>query len=278
MLGLLLAAALGAVGTVGYLTFLRPADNPPADACSEGAKPGTRPIVVAAGASMTQGALGADWIGTLRTRPQHQGYDLVNAGVNGNTTADLRRRIDTDVVACRPAAVTLLIGTNDVRNGVPLEQYRDNLRAIVDRVKTRTTAHIALMSLPPLGENLDAEINRSLRGYNAAIKEIATSAGVAYLPVHEQMVEVLRRGRGNRPDYAFSFVHAFASAAQHYLLGRSWDQVAHSGGMELFVDHIHLSDRGGTIVADLASTWLSSLQGGQGARRMADLDAVRSTD
>ncbi|MFC7103334.1 GDSL-type esterase/lipase family protein [Nonomuraea rubra] len=113
-ISLLLAAALCAAGTVAYLTFLRPADHPPADAC---ATPATGPRVVAAGASMTQGSLGADWVASLRA--SFPTYEFVNAGNNGDTTADLLNRVDTDIVACRPAAVTLLIGTNDVRNGVP---------------------------------------------------------------------------------------------------------------------------------------------------------------
>ncbi|MEV0617402.1 GDSL-type esterase/lipase family protein [Nonomuraea sp. NPDC050404] len=115
-LSLFLTVLLGLTGTVGYLTFLRPPANPPADACT--GKAGQRPRVVAAGASMTQGALGADWVAALRARPELGGYEFVNAGINGNTTDDLRLRMDTDVVACRPAAVTILIGTNDVRNEV----------------------------------------------------------------------------------------------------------------------------------------------------------------
>ncbi|MEQ4716614.1 GDSL-type esterase/lipase family protein [Nonomuraea sp. B19D2] len=252
---LLLAAVLGLTGAVGYLTFLRPADNPPADACAGGA--GKRPRVVAAGASMTQGALGANWVAALRARPELRGYEVVNAGVNGNTTADLRQRVDTDIVACRPAAVTILIGTNDVRNGVPLEQYRANLDAIVDRVRTRTTARIALVSLPPLGEDLNTDLNRRLRAYNAAIQQAAARAEVDYLPLHERLIDGLQ-GTGGRMPYDFSFPLALAVAAQHYLLGRSWDEIAHDGGRELLVDHVHLSDRGGAIVADLVGQWLTS--------------------
>ncbi|KAB8193462.1 hypothetical protein FH608_019675 [Nonomuraea phyllanthi] len=213
---LLLTAALGLTGAVGYLTFLRPAGNPPADARTDG--PGQRPRVVAAGASMTQGSPGADRVATLRARPEFHGREFVNAGVNGSTTADLRQRVDSDIVACGPAAVTLLIGTNDVRNGVPLPRFRADLRAIVDHVRARTTARIALMSLPPLGEDLNTEINHRLTAYNAAIQE---------------------------------------TAAQHYLLGRSWDEIARAGGRDLLVDHIHLSDRGGAIVADLVGRWLA---------------------
>ncbi|MFD4461240.1 SGNH/GDSL hydrolase family protein [Nocardia sp. NPDC058480] len=256
---LLLAAALAGTGTAGYLAFLRAADNPPAEACAPTSTSDTRPIAVAAGASMTQGTLGADWVGALRADPRHRGYQFVNAGINGNTTADLLERIDDDIVACRPAAVTLLIGTNDVRDGLGLEQYRENLRAIIERVKARTTAQIALMSLPPLGEDLDATINHTLAGYNAAIEQIAADTDVNYLPLHERMTEVLRQADTPGPEYSFTFVRALAAATQHYLLGQSWDQVARNGGMRLLIDHIHLNDRGGAIVADLTSTWLSSL-------------------
>ncbi|MEU7803370.1 GDSL-type esterase/lipase family protein [Micromonospora arborensis] len=254
---LLLVGVLGAAGTVGYLTFLRSPANPPAEACADGRAQGSPAVVVAAGASMTQGTLGADWVGALRDRPEHQGYEFVNAGVNGDTSADLLQRLDTDVVACRPSAVTLLIGTNDVRDGVPLNQYRDNLRAIVDRVKSGTTARIALMSLPPLGEDLNTEINQKLAGYNAAIKETAAQAEVDYLPVHERMVDLLRQRGGDPAPYDFSFPLAFGAATQHYLFGRSWDEVARAGGRELLVDHIHVNNRGGAIIVELAAQWLS---------------------
>ncbi|MGW6915607.1 SGNH/GDSL hydrolase family protein [Kitasatospora sp. NPDC054939] len=260
-LSLLLAGLLGAAGTVGYLTFLRSPTNPPAEACAEGRKQGAGPVVVAAGASMTQGTQGADWVGALRDRPEFRGYEFVNAGVNGSTSADLRARVDADVVACNPDVVTLLGGTNDVRNGVPVDQYKENLGAIVDRVRTRTSARIALMSLPPLGEDLNADINHRLDAYNAAIKETATRTHATYLPVHEQMADILRQRGNDGASYDFSFALAYRAAAEHYLLRRSWDEVARGNGLELLVDHIHLSDRGGAIVTGLAAQWLSAGDG-----------------
>jgi acyl-CoA thioesterase-1 len=250
----LLAGVLGAAGTVAHLTFVRSPANPPAQACAGSEPSGT--VVVAAGASMTAGTLGADWVGALRERAEFRGHTFVNAGVNGNTSADLLGRIDTDVVACRPDAVTLLIGTNDVRDGVPLEQYRENLAAIVDRIRSRTQARIALMSLPPFGENLDAGINRRLAAYNGVIKDTAARARVDYLPLYERLAGLLRQGE--RPSYDFGFGLAFRAGAEHYLLGRNWDEVARGNGLDLFVDHIHLSDRGGAVLTDLAAGWLSS--------------------
>ena len=256
----LVLTGLSAAGAVGYLTFLRSPANPPADACADGRPKGSGPVVVAAGASMTQGTLGRDWVGDLREKPEFRGYEFINAGDNGNTSADLRGRVDSDIVACDPDTVTLLIGTNDVRDGVPLEEYRDNLSAIIDRIKDKTSARIALMSLPPLGEDLDSEINHKLRDYNAAIKETATRATVDYVPVNERFTDHLQ-GQGHRPTYDFSFTTAYLAATKYYLFGYSWDEVARGNGLELFVDHIHLSDRGGAIVTNLAAQWLSSAEG-----------------
>lgn len=65
-----------------------------------------------------------------------------------------------------------------------------------------------------------------------------------------------------RTPYDFSFPLALTVAAQHYLLGRSWDEIARAGGREMLVDHVHLSDRGGTIVTDLVGRWLANEPGG----------------
>jgi len=254
---LMLSGVLGTAGTVAYLTFLRSPADPPARVCGDRRAPGG-PLVVAAGASLTRGTLGADWVGRLRERPEFRGYTFVNSGVNGDTTAGLLARTDTDIVRCRPDAVTLLIGTNDVRDGVSPQRYRDNLAAIVERIRSRTSARIALMSLPPLGEDLDADINRRLGAYNTAIRDIAARAGVDYVPVHETMAERLRGRGGGGVAFGFGFGLAYRAGAEHYLLGRSWDEIARGNGLELFVDHIHLSDRGGAVVTDLAAQWLSA--------------------
>lgn len=252
-----LTVALAAAATVGYLTFLRPPADSPARACRGAESPG-RPVVVAAGASMTRGALGADWVGALRERKEFGGHRFVNAGVNGNTSADLLGRLDTDVLDCHPDAVIVLVGTNDVRDDVPLATYRKNLTALIGRITTAGTGHVALMSLPPLGEDPDDEVNRRLAGYNRVIAETAAAAGIDHLPLHERIADLVRQHGDPSARYDFGFTLAFAAAAQHYLFGRSWDQVAHSRGSDLFVDGIHLSDRSGAVVTDLTARWLET--------------------
>ena len=61
---------------------------------------------------------------------------VVNAGVPGNTAADLDARLDADVLATNPQLVVLQTGTNDALRRVPL----DSLRAITARTILRFQA------------------------------------------------------------------------------------------------------------------------------------------
>jgi acyl-CoA thioesterase-1 len=82
-------------------------------------------------------------------------FEVINAGVSGDTTAGglrrlpkyLHRKIDVLVVE---------LGINDAFRGIPLEQVRTNLQAIIDRMKKKNPAAqviIAGMQLPFVGED-----------------------------------------------------------------------------------------------------------------------------
>ncbi|MGW0183236.1 SGNH/GDSL hydrolase family protein, partial [Nocardia sp. NPDC003345] len=187
------------------------------------------------------------------------GYRFINAGINGNTSADLLERLDSDVLGCHPDAVTVLVGTNDVRGDVPLDDYRANLDAIAGRLTAAGGIRVALISLPPLGENLDTPINHELAGYNRIIAETAARHGLDYLPLHERIADLVRTDGNPEAVYDFGFALAFRAAARHYLFRQSWDQVAHSHEMSFFVDHIHLSDRSGAVVTGLTADWLAGI-------------------
>jgi lysophospholipase L1-like esterase len=63
----------------------------------------------------------------------------VNAGLNGNESTDLLRRIP-DIARCKPDAVSVLIGSNDVRTRFPQEAelaFQTNLNAIVGELRKK---------------------------------------------------------------------------------------------------------------------------------------------
>ncbi|SFD90004.1 Lysophospholipase L1 [Chitinophaga sp. CF118] len=79
--------------------------------------------------------------------------EIVNAGIGGNNTADLLKRIDTDCLALHPDLTILMIGTNDMnsRKYIPLTAYEKNLREIVSKIRG-INSQVLLMSILPAYE------------------------------------------------------------------------------------------------------------------------------
>jgi len=83
-----------------------------------------RNAVVFLGDSITQG-----WGGGLGAA--FPGVKVANRGISGDTTRGVLLRLQEDVLALDPAAVVLLIGTNDLEEGAAPEVVAGNLRLIV---------------------------------------------------------------------------------------------------------------------------------------------------
>ena len=83
-----------------------------------------RGAVVFLGDSITQG-----WGGGLAAA--FPGVKVANRGISGDTTRGVLVRLQEDVLALHPAAVVLLIGTNDLEMGATPEEAADNVRRIL---------------------------------------------------------------------------------------------------------------------------------------------------
>lgn len=93
----------------------------------EAVRDGDRGAVVFLGDSITQGA-GDDFLGLL------PGLRLANRGISGDTTRGMLLRLQRDVLSLRPAAVVLLLGTNDLEEGATPEVIAGNLKLIVEAI------------------------------------------------------------------------------------------------------------------------------------------------
>ena len=82
--------------------------------------------------------------------PLEKNSTIINAGIGGNNTEDLLKRIDTDCLAHHPDLTILMIGTNDMNSKkyIPLPAYEKNLRTIISKIKNK----VLLMSILPAYE------------------------------------------------------------------------------------------------------------------------------
>ncbi|MBM4290906.1 MAG: arylesterase, partial [Deltaproteobacteria bacterium] len=99
-----------------------------------------------------------------------------NAGVSGDTSAGVRRRLGW-LLRARPAALFLCIGSNDGMRGQPIEAMKDNIRATVREAQARG-ARVYLLGtrLPP---NYGADYERA---FNAAFPALAEELKVPFMP------------------------------------------------------------------------------------------------
>jgi acyl-CoA thioesterase I len=113
-------------------------------------------VIVALGDSITDDRL--SWAELMRCAlAGRDDVVLINAGVSGDTTADVLRRLH-GVIAARPDLVITMLGTNDCqRHGparariVPAEATRSNLRAIAGWLRDAGAA-AAWLTPPPVDE------------------------------------------------------------------------------------------------------------------------------
>jgi len=63
------------------------------------------------------------------------GMKVANRGISGDTTRGVLIRLKEDVIALNPAAVVLLIGTNDLEEGADPEVVNGNLKLILAELK-----------------------------------------------------------------------------------------------------------------------------------------------
>jgi len=118
------------------------------------AKGEKNPLIVALGDSLTAG-YGVEesfsFPGRLQKRLQEKGFPhrVMNAGVNGDTTAGGLRRIPW-LLNQQPVLVILVLGANDGLRGLPIVEAQKNLEAIIKAcLKQRAKVLLAGIRIPP---------------------------------------------------------------------------------------------------------------------------------
>lgn len=152
-----------------------PKDASPASPAAPATPAKSLPKIVAFGDSLTAG-LGlpqsANYPSLLQKKLDGDGfaYEVVNAGVSGDTSAGGVRRIDWALEG-DVKIVILELGANDILRGQPVDEMKKNLAAIIERVK----AHGATVLLA----GMEAPTNSGIE-YRQAVHEVFPSLSREY--------------------------------------------------------------------------------------------------
>ena len=141
----------------------------------------SKPRIVFLGDSLTAGlGLPSDqsYPSLIGRKLKESGYDyeIVNAGVSGDTSAGGVRRLDWSLEG-DVRALVLALGANDGLRGLPPDEMQKNLEAVLDRAKARNIPVVlAGMEAPP---NNGPEYTREFREVYA---ELAKAYDVRFVP------------------------------------------------------------------------------------------------
>jgi acyl-CoA thioesterase-1 len=127
----------------------------PAPAAAASPDDSGRPKIVALGDSLTAG-LGLlesqAYPALLQAKLDADGYgwEVVNAGVSGDTSAAGRQRLDWALQQHNVRVLILELGANDGLRGLPIDQLKKNLAAIIETAQARGIGVLLVgMEAPP---------------------------------------------------------------------------------------------------------------------------------
>ena len=126
-------------------------------------------------------------------------YEVINAGLSGETSAGGKGRIDW--VLNKPVDIFVLeLGANDMLRGLDLNETDKNLRAILDVVKVKSPDAklvIAGMEAPP---NMGDDYTSKFRGLFSSIANEYNAALIPFLLDGVAGIAELNLGDGKHPN------------------------------------------------------------------------------
>lgn len=145
---------------------------------------------------------------------------VANLGVNGYTTADLIRDELPALAGLRPEVVTLLIGVNDVVQGVPSSAYERNVVTILDTLLDHVPPdRIVTIAIPdytvtPAGADYGDPDDQhdAIVANNTIMARLAAARGIAFVDIFD--ISLL--AAGDRSLVASDGLHPSASQYERW--------------------------------------------------------------
>lgn len=107
------------------------------------------------------------WVELLKI---HFNIEVINKGINGDTTSGILTRSYRDVIEERPDYVIIMAGTNDMLMNRPMEFVKDNMKLLIKEAQENNIVPITALQ-PPVAAGLakiywDAEVNYEKVNFN----------------------------------------------------------------------------------------------------------------
>jgi len=116
--------------------------------------------------------------------------EVINSGIDGDTSQEGLKRVDTDVLDRKPFLVIIEFGGNDFLRKVPKEATLENIGKMVDRVQAAGA----------MAAVVDISAGMLLGDYRAGLYKLARAKGAIYIPS-------IFKGIITNPNLKSDFIH-----------------------------------------------------------------------
>ena len=138
---------------------------------------------------------------------------VINSGISGDKSEDLLNRMN-DVYKYNPSKVFILIGINDLNNGIKEDEILNNIQKIINGIKTnRMHSKIYIESVYPINRDVFNEkdysfnediSNDTIKEFNKKLKKLCKENDITYINVYDSLLD----DNGNLKDvYTLEGLH-----------------------------------------------------------------------
>ena len=136
----------------------------------------------------------------------HPEWSVLNRGINGQITEEIRARLSRDVLQVRPAYAIILAGVNDIFGGLSAESVERHLAAMCADVLDAGIVPVAATVLPY--NSATARASGDILALNAWIENLTKVLGILFCDTHAAVADPVDSNRlrgtpdGLHPDVA----------------------------------------------------------------------------
>jgi lysophospholipase L1-like esterase len=176
-----------------------------------------------------------------------EGYKTVNLGVSGDTTGDMRRRIDQTLSEGQPEIVVVFGGVNDARRGDDPAETERNVTFMTERLRDHGIRKVVLMGPALMNWQPTPDWVSSADDVRRVLREVAERYGAIYVDLAQFLRDRIERGED--PDFS----------RVRYTQSRSW---------HVEVGDPHLNAYGQRLVAEAFLSATTGWRNSRGRRRL----------
>jgi acyl-CoA thioesterase-1 len=119
--------------------------------------------------------------------------ELQNAGISGYTAGQILAEQVPQIESFQPNIITFQAGGNDIANGIPIEEYRENVKSVLDSA-TGSGARVIVLAMnewfrSPVGVDYGEDLPAQSAAYDAVMIEEASAHGAEFVDLRSLYAE-----------------------------------------------------------------------------------------